>query len=214
MLTGYIDVTIPINSRIPKWPGGYGVHISLLSDKSKGEFSTSSRLDFDLHSGTHIDAPLHHVVDGKNTDDIPLNVLCGTCLIINCKGKEVITKKDLLKFDLFEHKRLLIKTDNSDLWKEPYHEFFRDYCALSVDAAQYIADLSLELIGIDYLSIQKYHDSAKTHEVLLKNEIVILETLNLSNVESGLHNLICLPMKVQNAEAAPCRVLVKPIAST
>jgi arylformamidase len=103
-----------------------------------------------------------------------------------------------------------LKTSNTAraLWNK--REFCQDFCALTPDAAQFLADMQLDLIGIDYCSIQIFNDSNLTHQILLSNEIVILEGLDLSKVAEGNYQLFCLPLKVSGLEGISARaVLIK-----
>jgi len=102
--------------------------------------------------------------------------------------------------------RILFKTKNSQLWE--ISTFQQDYVALEARAAQWLVDQGVQLVGIDYLSIAPFKDPAPTHEILLRNNIVIVESLDLRTVEPGLYTLICLPLKLVGREAAPARAIL------
>ena len=204
-----IDITVPLSPRLPVWTDSHGVNISRLMEIEKDGW-TVSRLDIDVHSGTHIDAPLHIVPNGKTTNEIPLEKLIGKCIVADLQGLEKITADDFAKLNLpKDTKRLLCKTDNSRHWKNINHEFQTDFCSLKPDAAQWVVDQGIELVGIDYHSIQLYHDPPDTHQILLENEVVILETLNLLDVEPGEYRLICLPLKVEGVEGISVRAVLE-----
>jgi arylformamidase len=119
----------------------------------------------------------------------------------------VITASDLKDLN---SRRVLFKTDNSKLWESEKKEFQKNYVGLDKSAASWIAESNVKLVGIDYLSIARFNETKEVHQILLKNNIIILETLNLSNVEPGIYKLICLPLKISKAEAVPVRaVLIK-----
>ena len=88
-------------------------------------------------------------------------------------------------------------------------EFRKDYVALTADAAQWVVDHNISLIGVDYLSVQRYGDSALTHQVLLESGVVILEGLNLADIKPGGYELICLPIRLVGAEGAPARAVLR-----
>lgn len=206
----YIDISVALHPDMPVWTDSHGVNTSRFMSFEKGDGVTVSRLDIDVHSGTHIDAPLHFVENGKTTNEIPLEKLLGTCYVVDMRGKEKITAKDLEEANIPKDvKKLLFKTDNSKLWENPFHSFYLDYCALTADAAQWVVDRGIHLTGIDYLSIQLYYDAVDTHVILLENEVVILETLNLTEVEPGYYELICLPLKVHNMEGISVRAVLR-----
>ncbi len=105
--------------------------------------------------------------------------------------------------------RLLLHTQNSRLWAENVSVFSKDFVALTVDAAEWLAAKRIKLIGIDYLSIQLYGGSNRTHEVLLEAGIIILEGLDLHRVEPGEYELICLPLAILGADGAPARAVLR-----
>ena len=212
-MTHLIDISVSLHEGLPVWPGSHGVHISSLLDMQQGDEANVTRLDIDIHSGTHIDAPRHFLPDGKTTDAIPLDVLVGLCQVVDLRGRECITARDLEELDLpAGTERLLFRTDNSRLWEDPGHRFRTDYCALTLDAAEWVAGSGIRLVGIDYHSIQRFHDPADTHVVLLEREIVILEGLDLRQVEPGPYRLWCLPIKLKGVEGASARAVLEPLA--
>jgi len=207
----YIDISVSLDAQLPVWPDSHGVNISPLMTYEKDGWNVS-RFDIDVHSGTHIDAPLHIIPDGITTNEISLEKLIGDCVIADLRGLKKITAKNLDTLNLPKNtKKLLCKTDNSQHWKDPFHAFREDFCALTADAAQWVVDQGIHLVGIDYHSIQLFHDPPDTHQILLENEVVILETLNLLDVEPGVYRLFCLPTKVNGVEGISARVVLEVI---
>ncbi len=178
-------------------------------DLARGDEANVSELEMDVHSGTHLDAPLHFLEDGFTTEDIPLHKLVGPCFIVDFTGNRRINATELEAAGIPEDtRRLLLKTDHSALWGDFSQPFRSDFCALTLEAAQWIADRNFWLVGIDGPSIQMYEDSYDTHVVLLRKEIVILENLNLLEAESGPSELLCLPLRVRGVEAVPVRAVL------
>jgi arylformamidase len=207
----FYDISVLLHSNLPVWPGGTKVNIFKSSEMANGEICNVTELEIGGHTGTHLDAPLHFVIDGKEINEIPLDLLIGQCLVIYLPNIQKIYKKDLLTANIpADCKRLLIKTDNSALWDDLNHEFYRKYVALSEDAAQYIVDIGIELIGIDYLSISAFDDPPEiVHEILLKQEVVILEGVDLREIQPAVYDLICLPIKVEKADGIMCRAILR-----
>lgn len=82
---------------------------------------------------------------------------------------------------------------------------------ISLDGAQWLIDRGIELVGVDYLGVERFEsvgNGAPTHHALLKNEMVIVEGLNLSDIPAGDYTLICLPVKIKNSDGAPCRAIL------
>ena len=205
-----IDISVSINESLPVWPGSPGAKISQLMEIGDDSVANVSHISIESHTGTHIDAPLHFEKNGKTTAEIPLDKLIGPCQVIEVLNTKSIDTEILKKID-FESgvKKILFKTDNQQYWKKQTQQFEKDYTALSPDGAQFLVDMGIELVGIDYLSIQRFHDPIDTHTTLLQNSVVILETINLCEVNPGLYRLICLPLKVDGVEGCPVRAVLE-----
>jgi len=205
----YIDISLPINSDLPIWPGSQKIEFKENSSIKNGDIANESLINISVHTGTHIDAPSHFIYDGLTIDKIPIAKLIGPTFVACIKNTDTITAETLDSSSIPQNvKRLLLLTDNTELWMKKSTKFNENYVALSTDAAQWIIGRKIELIGIDYLSIQKYNDSPDTHIVLLKNGVVILEGLNLNEVSQGWYELICLPLKLEGIEGSPARAIL------
>ena len=192
-----IDISASIKEGMPIWPNSTGIHF-------KG-----TQLTTDLHAGTHIDAPSHFISNGKSLDKIPLEKLIGPALVIHLPKIKAITTEDLTNLNLPKKtKRLLFRTSNSNFWERGEKKFQKDFVGLTADAATWLVKRGIQLVGIDYLSIGQYEKAPQVHQTLLENGVVILEGLNLSDVLPGLYQLICLPLKLINTEAAPARAVL------
>lgn len=212
-MSAYIDISVPLHPELPVWPGNPKVRLFSTLQLSKGDMANVSHMEINVHSGTHIDSPLHFIDNGKTTAEIALDRFIGPCQVVSFEGQKTITAEGLEALKLpKDTKRLLFKTDNSQKWSDPGHPFDTEFCAITLDAAHWIVDRGIELVGIDYLSIQLYHDSFDTHVVLLGNEVVILETLNLTGVAPGPYKLICLPLSARGVEGIPARAVLEKIS--
>ncbi len=209
-MSNYIDVSVSVSSRLPCWPGSPPVKFIRDLDLDQGDIANDTSLNFSVHTGTHIDAPLHFVKGGKSVDQVSLDVLIGEASVVDLSTVDVITTDTLKKLSLPTGiKRLLLKTKNSQLWENKVREFNPDFVAITADAAQWIVNQGIELVGIDYLSIQRFYDGPETHQILLQSEVVIIEGLNLTNVSPGEYELICLPIKLEGIEGSPARVILR-----
>jgi len=206
----YIDITLNLQNNLPTWPKSEGIRIFQSGWRSRGDGANFTRLETDVHMGTHVDAPFHYFEDGKTVEELDLNVLLGECCVADFTGVKKITADHLENKNIPEDcTRLLLKTDNSDLWASGNMEFQEDFVALTADAAEWVVDHGIELIGIDYLSIQRFDGKQRTHEALLENEVVILEAVNLHEVEEGRYRLYCLPLKIKGSDGAPARAILE-----
>lgn len=205
----YIDISVSLSEELPVWPGGYGFHKHPVQTIGTGSEANVTRLDFDVHSGTHIDGPLHFIKDGKPTSAIALEKLLGDAIVLLFENLEVITDADFKSKQIPRHcKKVLLKTDNS---KNQWHRqaFDTNFVAINNEAAKYLVEKGIELVGIDGPSIQKFYDPIDTHVTLLQNEVVILEGLNLQEAEERVYELICLPIKASGCEGISARAILK-----
>lgn len=207
------DISLPISDNLPVWPGDPRVILEMTSSIAGGDQCNITNIQMGVHTGTHIDAPYHFLKDGVSTDAIPIETFIGPCLVVEIDSEVLIEKKDLQRYNMNGYSRILIKTRNSKMWANNIGSFEKNFVALGIDAAQYLVEMKSILVGIDYLSIESFHSEGSTvHKLLLRNNISILEGLNLSGVKAGVYELICMPLKLQNCEGAPARALLRDIS--
>lgn len=210
----FIDISVPLHPDMPVWPGSAGIKITQTSNIKRGGQSNVSCLTCDMHTGTHVDAPLHFIENGNSVEQMSLNTLIGPALVAYLPQVNVINADTLTALSFPEGmKRLLLRTRNSVLWEKSETKFRTDYVALTEDAAKWIVEHDIRLIGIDYLSIQCYHNNNETHKILLGAGIIIVEGLNLTNVAPGWYELVCLPLKLVGSEGAPARAVLRPLTN-
>ena len=204
------DISLPISSELVSWPGDPPPQLVKVLSINKGDSCNVTKLEMSVHTGTHIDSPNHFIEDGITTDSMQLEVLMGKCLVIEITSKSNIQVSDLYDFEIGKYERLLLKTKNSVHWENDSNKFDKNFIALSLEAAEYLVKSGIKLIGIDYLSIEAYGvREHKVHHHLLNNQIAILEGLNLSKVDAGEYELICLPLKLVDCDGAPVRAILR-----
>lgn len=214
MVSTLYDITVPISSDMIIWPGDPQVEVRQVSAISQGAESNVSTLRMSVHTGTHIDAPKHFLDDGKTIEQIDLQKLMGTVFVMVI-GDEipVITKEILERHPAFtalkKVRKVLFKTGNSVFWPNSSHAFQQDFVGLDHTAAQCLADLGMELVGMDYLSIATFNETEAPHKILLEKEVVLLESIDLTEVPEGTYEMVCLPMLLNGSEGAPARVILK-----
>lgn len=202
------DISVPIRTGGLVYPGNPEIEITLQQAIARGAGANVSFVRFGSHTGTHADAARHFFDDGQTVDRIPLERLIGPALLIRFPDElRSIGAADLREHDLDAHTRILLRTRNSALLSRP--DFVKDYTYLAPDGAQYLVDKGVELVGIDYLSIEQFHSGHHlTHRTLLEKSVVILEGLDLSVPESGVYQLICLPLRIEGCDGAPARAVL------
>jgi arylformamidase len=207
------DITLPISPDMAVWPGDPSVKIQQLSSIENGEEANVSQIRMSVHTGTHIDAPKHFLQEAGSIDKLPLEKLMGEALVLRIDDKvDVIDEKTLINLpnvdDLVNCKKVLFKTRNSQYWDENKTRFNENYVGLNTSAAAFLAELNLDLIGVDYLSIAAYADSEAPHKILLGKGIILLEGINLQSVPPGIYHLICLPLPIVDSDGSPARAIL------
>jgi len=223
--TEWYDVTLPLNKEIPippamppqpGQPPPPEVSIPLATvyrffDVNKGDKVTMSRIEMTSHDGTHIDAPLHFIPGGNTIDAMPVETTIGPCRVIEIKDAESVTVKELKPHKIKAGERILFKTKNTPrVWAT--RQYAGKSVTISLEAARYLAEKKIRLVGIDYISIasaEPMENINDVHKAFLGNGIYILEALNLTDVKPGSYDLICLPLRIEKGDAGPCRVLLK-----
>lgn len=163
-----------------------------------------SRIDMDLHTGTHVDAPLHILKDGGRIEDIPLDRFVGKCCVLDMTEVcEKITESDLMDKTVKSGDFVLLKTKNSF-----GKELCGDFVYLEESGAAYLASAGVTGVGIDALGIERSQPGHPTHNILLGSDIVILEGLQLSAIEEGDYVLFAVPLNIKGAEASPVRAFL------
>lgn len=204
------DITIPLSEDTPVWEGDNGVQLIRTESLSKGDGFNVTEMYMGVHSGTHIDAPFHLFEEGDTVNAIPLEKLVGEVQVIALTEKIDVISPEILDRSGFDskNKRLLLKTKNSKFWKDDPYTFRKDFTAINQECAQYLVDSGIYLVGIDYFSISPLSDLKPAHEILLRSGIAILENIHLGDINPGIYQLICLPLKLIGTDGAPARVIL------
>jgi len=202
------DVSVPLRAGMPTYEGEPGPRLEFVKQLSKGDPFTVSVLSLGSHTGTHVDAPSHFLDGAPGVDGLAPEALVGPAYVAEFGGESHITAADLDAMGIPpDCQRLLFKTRNGRLWDDS--EFHRDFIALAPDAARALAERGMRLVGIDYLSIERFQpERHEVHETLLASGVVVLEGLDLRQVPPGEYFLVGAPLNVVGAEGAPARAFL------
>ena len=211
LVTDWIDVTVPVRNGMVHWPGDPAFHIERIHDQQKGDVCTVSKVTMGVHTGTHMDAPLHFIQDAASIDRIPLDAVIGPARVIQIQDRVSIRREEVERHEIEASGRVLFKTANSDnLWSKD--RFDEDFIFIAQDAAEYLAERGVQTVGVDYLSVGGFRtDAVETHHALLGAGIWVIEGLDLSGVEPGLYEMICLPLKLVGSEGSPARAVLRSV---
>jgi len=214
MTDEWIDVSVPLRTGMVHWPDNPPVLIERTLDIELGDVANVSKLSMGAHTGTHMDAPLHFFQKGQGIHTMPLSVGMGLARVIEIRDPESIKLEELRPYQIQRGERVLFKTRNSPrCWQTD--DFVEDFVYISQEAARYLATQQVQTVGIDYLSVGGFtKDGVETHRALLEAGIWLIEGLNLTNIKPGIYELICLPLKIEDADGAPARAILRLAEST
>ena len=209
----FYDVTVPLSNELPTYPGDPGLQIGDWRALSKGDSANVSVVNFGAHTGTHVDAPAHFIAGAAKIETLPLDSLIGECVVVEVPEDYLVVDEEFVAGHVAPGtERVLFKTRNSAFWNESPPQFHSDFTHLNTEAATWLANQGAKLVGIDYLSIEKFKSPGHpTHLALLTKGVVIVEGLNLTDVPAGKYELMCLPLRLRSplGDGAPARVVLK-----
>lgn len=199
-----IDISVPIRPGMVVYEGDPPVLFERALSIAEGAAANVSRLDFGVHSGTHVDAPVHFIDGAAGAEILPLDALVGPAEVVDAtRVAGELDERALRELAISEGaERVLFKTTNSRLWE--LDEFNADFVRLSADGARYLVRRGVRLVGIDYLSVGE----EEAHLELLGAGVVPLESLDLRGVAAGRYFLVCLPLRIVGSDGAPARAVL------
>jgi arylformamidase len=205
----YWDISIPLKDGMVSWPGDEAPSIKQVTFMDKGHICNVTKLHMSAHTATHMDAPRHFINDGVGIEQTPVDALIGPARVVEIADAVAIRRAELEALQPKRGERLIFKTRNSrEAWGKP--EFDKDFVYIADEGARYLVECGVRTVGVDYLSIGGfYHDTVETHVTILGAGIAVIEGLDLSAVEAGEYELICLPLKIAGADGAPARAVLR-----
>lgn len=208
---GWIDVSVTVRDGMPHWPDNPPIMLERVMDLDRGDECNLSQLVMGVHSGTHMDGPVHFIHGAAGLDEMPLSATIGEARVVGIEDPHEITVDELRGHRLQAGERVLFRTLNSTrCWQA--ERFVEDFVHISEPAAVHLAESKVQTVGVDYLSVGGYRaDGASVHRILLGADVWIIEGLDLSAVAPGRYEMICLPIKLRDADGAPARAILRPI---
>jgi arylformamidase len=198
------DISVPIRSDMPIYAGDPGVELERASSIAEGGHANVSKLSMGVHTGTHVDAPVHFIEGAPGMEGVPLDALYGPAVVVDATAvvADSLGEAELEGLDIpAGAERVLLKTRNSELWAQP---FTRDFVRLDGSGARFLVARGVRTVGLDYLSIGD-HDA---HRELLGAGVVPVEGLDLREIEPGAYTLVCLPLDIVGSDGAPARAVL------
>jgi arylformamidase len=198
-----IDISPRLSTETPVWSASPAFLARRVLDLERHDPCNVSILWLGSHCGAHVNAPVHVSISGQSIDRMPLDVTIGAARVVAHRQAGPITDQLVISWGVRAGERLLIRTRHGD--GDPQPSAF-----LSSQAAQVLASMRPRVVGIDRPSIGDEQDREMlAHRALLTREVWIIEGLELTGVEPGAYELICLPLKILNGDAAPARAVLR-----
>ncbi|MBC7929075.1 MAG: cyclase family protein [Rubrivivax sp.] len=208
------DISVPIAPGVtPTYPGDPGIEVGEWAAIARGDAANVSVLHFGAHTGTHIDAPAHFIEGAPGIPSLPLDALVGEARVVEIPADVLVVEESHVEEDaLCGARRVLFKTRNSGFWATAGGRFREDFTFIAPGAARALVARGVQLVGFDYLSVEKFGSKDfATHLALLSSGVVIVEGLDLSEVSAGVYELFCLPLKIAagSGDGAPARAILR-----
>jgi arylformamidase len=207
----WLDVTVPVRDGMVHWPDNPPIQVRHHLALARGDAANVSHLSLGVHSGTHVDAPVHFLPGGAGVDALPLDRLLGDVRVLDLPRGKALGAEALRACSPQRGERLLLRTRNSSHpWARG--DFRPDFTYLATDGARFLVEAGVRTVGIDYLSIAGMDEGEATHRLLLEAGVCIIEGLDLTRVEPGAYEMVCLPLRLLDGDGAPARVLLRAVS--
>lgn len=200
------DISWPISTATTGYKDRHIVKFEEISTFAKNGVRDST-MHLSSHTGTHVDAPAHFLKDGLTIDQIQLDRLVGDAVVIDLMHVvDGITRDDLVSKNIQKGDIVLLKTVNS--LTPATGKFTPHFVYLEASGAQYLAEIGVKAVGIDYLGIERSQSDHLTHTTLMHADVVIIEGLRLEFIAPGEYMCVCLPLNIIGLEASPARAIL------
>ncbi|HEX8635242.1 MAG TPA: cyclase family protein [Pyrinomonadaceae bacterium] len=208
------DISVAISPETtPTYPGDPGIEITSWAAIARGDAANVTLLRLGAHTATHLDAPAHFIEHAPQVSALPLEVLMGEARVVELADDvQAIDASHVAAHVPAGTTRVLFKTRNSNFWHDDGKTFREDFTHLAPGGARALNERGVRLVGIDYLSVEKFKsETFETHTTLLAAGVIVLEGLDLRGVAAGLYELICLPLKIAagSGDGAPARAVLR-----
>jgi arylformamidase len=201
-----IDLTVSPSEIVAIWPGGPGFKRELFRSTESGAISNDSRIQLDLHVGTHIESGFHRASNGKTIDAaLKSSTSFFMAQVIDARGYATVSAEH---FDGLnpETELAIFLTDNTNS-KLLFSEFTEAYVGLDQSVIEQLARFpNLQAVGLDYISVESFSSDGSVHGALFKHEVLAIESLNLAGVEPGQYTAVLSVQILRGAEAGQCQV--------
>lgn len=205
----WVDISIPIHPEMAIWPDNPEVEIEGSQCMQHGDVCNVSKLTLGSHTGTHVDAIKHFIKGAEGIEKAPIKNFIGPARVVEVHSESEIRLADFDQNVINKGQRILFKSPNS---LNAIHDkaFQKDFVHLSVEVAEWLAEMKVACVGVDYLSVGGFDGNVvDVHKALLGNEIYAVEGLVLTDIEEAWYDLICLPLAIKGCDAGLTRAVIR-----
>ncbi len=201
-----IDITHPHSNTLAPWPGDTPFKFEFVARLRDGATCNVGKFTSGIHSGTHMDAPLHYNDAGLSIDQLDLGILLGPARVFLAPNTVTFTREIFAGLDGRATPRVLVRTNHCD----DKTVFPPRIPTLAPDVPAWLGAQGIRLIGLDLPSVDQVDDATmQIHHQLDAANILILENLDLRAAQPGVYELIALPLKIAGAEGSPIRAVLR-----
>ena len=205
----FYDISVSLGKESIVFPGDTPYGRTMVQNLVDGDDCNLSGITMSAHAGTHVDAPYHFFKNGKTIDRFPVEKFILSARVVSIRNRVAIEPAELENVDVRPGEAILFKTRNSTEGLIENGVFHEDFVYLSAEGADWCVHNGVGLVGIDYLSIEKFDSkNFPVHRKILGNDIPILEGINLKRVPEGRYTLYCFPLKISGGDGAPVRAVL------
>jgi arylformamidase len=207
------DISRPLFNGLAPWPGDTAFHYELKWKMAEGATVNVGAVTMGVHNGSHADAPFHFEPDGATIERMPVETYLGDAVVVDLSGAfhgdrtRQITIADIAPAaDSFASApRLLLKTG---VWNDS--KVFPEWIpVMAADVPAWLGERKVRLVGLDLPSVDTIEAKVLVnHHALAAAGVAIVESLDLSEVDSGIYHFSALPLRISGADAAPVRAIL------
>ncbi len=205
----FYDISVSLGGESIDFPGDAAYQRKMVQTLESGDACNLSEITMSAHAGTHMDAPYHFFSDGQTIDRYPVEKCVLRALVVHVQNSVSIGPAELEGANVESGEAILFKTRNSTEGLVVKGVFEEKFVYLSERGADWCLQKGVGLVGIDYITIEKYGSKGfPVHRGILGRGIPILEGVNLGSVPEGRYTLYCFPLKIRGGEGAPVRAVL------
>ena len=204
------DITLPLKDTLPVWPGDEAFQYRLNWRIADGASVNVGCICASVHAGTHADAPCHVQEGQLSIDQMDLSAYLGPAVVVDVSDRVAIGVEDVAVEGLASMPRLLLRTG---AWLDR-SRFPSRFPVIREDVPEFLQSQGVVLVGVDVPSVDLFESKdLANHHALNSRGIRILESLFLDDVPAGRYELIALPLKIDGADGAPVRAVLRMLHS-